>query len=60
MPPAARRRTRRMADLVYLLIMVSFFAVAALFVKACEAIIGPDEFAVPAGVDESEPEPLAA
>jgi len=49
-----------MADLVYLLIMVSFFAVAALFVRACEAIIGPDEFAVRAGVDESEPEPLAA
>jgi hypothetical protein len=48
-----------MADLVYLLITVGFFALAAVFVKACEAIIGPDEGAVPA-VDETEPEPLAA
>jgi hypothetical protein len=49
-----------MADLVYLLITVGFFALAAVFVKACEAIMGPDELAVPAGRDETEPEPLAA
>ncbi len=49
-----------MADLVYLLITVGFFALAALFVRACEAIIGPDELAMPAGVDETEPESLAA
>ena len=49
-----------MADLVYLLITVGFFALAALFVKACEAIIGPDELAVPAAIEETEPEPLAA
>ena len=48
-----------MADLVYLLITVSFFGLAAVFVEACEVIIGPDELAVPA-VDETEPEPLAA
>jgi hypothetical protein len=49
-----------MADVIYLLVIAAFFALAALFVKACEAIIGPDERAVPAGVDEPEPEPMAA
>jgi hypothetical protein len=49
-----------MADLVYLLITIGFFAIAALFVKACEAIIGPDEFAVPASFDVTEPERRAA
>ena len=49
-----------MADVLYLLIIVGFFALAAVFVKACEAIIGPDELAVPAGAGEAEPEPLAA
>lgn len=49
-----------MADVVYLLVFAAFFAAAALFVKACEAIIGPDELAVPGGVDDNESEPLAA
>ena len=49
-----------MADVVYLLLIAAFFALAALFVKACEAIIGADELAVPAGVDQSEPEQLVA
>jgi hypothetical protein len=49
-----------MADLVYSLIIVAFFALAAVFVKACEAIIGPDEQAFPVAGDETEPEPLAA
>jgi hypothetical protein len=43
-----------MGDVVYLLVFAAFFAVAALFVKACEAIIGPDELAVPAAVDDDE------
>jgi hypothetical protein len=42
------------------LVFAAFFAVAALFVKACEAIIGPDELAVSAGADDPESEPLAA
>ena len=49
-----------MADVVYLLVIVSFFALAAVFVKACEAIIGPDEQAVPAGTGATAPESLAA
>jgi hypothetical protein len=50
-----------MADVVYLLLMAAFFALAGAFVKACEAIIGPDEQAAPVvGVDEPQPEPAAA
>ena len=49
-----------MADLVYLLLVAGFFALAALFVKACEFLVGPDELAAPAPVDEPEPESVAA
>jgi hypothetical protein len=49
-----------MADVIYLLVVAAFFALAALFVKACEIIIGPDEAAVPAAADETEPEAMAA
>jgi len=47
-----------MADVIYLLVVVAFFALAALFVKACEVIIGPDEQAAPERVEP--PESLAA
>src|SRR2546426_1115214 len=40
-----------MADVLYLLLIAAFFALAAAFVKACEAIIGPDELASPARGD---------
>jgi hypothetical protein len=49
-----------MADVLYLLIVAAFFALAALFVKACEIIIGPDETAAPVGIEEPETEPMAA
>jgi hypothetical protein len=49
-----------MADVVYLLVFISFFALAALFVRACEAIIGPDEQAVPEPRREPQPESRAA
>jgi hypothetical protein len=48
------------ADVLYLLLVAAFFALAGAFVKACEAIIGPDELAAPSRVDETEPESLAA
>ena len=48
-----------MADVLSLLLIAAFFALAAGFVKACEAIIGPDELAAPAPVEET-PEPMAA
>ena len=44
-----------MADVVYLLLFAAFFALAGAFVKACEAILGPDELASPVRVDEQEP-----
>jgi hypothetical protein len=31
-----------MEDLVYVAIIVAFFAVAALFVRACDSIVGPE------------------
>lgn len=48
-----------MGDVVYLLLIAAFFALAALFVRACEAIIGPD-VAAPAELESAEQEPLAA
>ena len=46
-----------MADLIYVAVIIAFFAVAALFVVACDHIIGADESAVsgtrePAPIDE--------
>jgi len=32
-----------MADVVFILILVGFVAVGALFVAACDRVIGPDE-----------------
>ena len=48
-----------MADVMYLSLIAGFFALAAAFVKACEAIIGPDERSAPAPVEDTE-EPMAA
>ena len=48
-----------MADVIYLWVFAAFFALAALFVRACEAIIGPDQQAAPE-TDRAEPEQLAA
>jgi hypothetical protein len=49
-----------MADVVYLLLVAAFFALAALFVKACEILIGPDELAATAADTRPEPESMAA
>jgi len=49
-----------MADVLYLLLIAAFFALAAVFVKACAAIIGPDELAVPSPAGQPEREPMAA
>lgn len=48
-----------MADLIYLFVFAAFFALAALYVKACEAIIGPDQQAA-AETEPVEPERRAA
>jgi len=48
-----------MADVLYLLISVAFFAATAGFVALCDRIIGPDgDHGDPVGV--GEPEPVAA
>lgn len=45
-----------MSDLIFIMAMIGFFALAALFVKACDLIIGPDEVALAERVS-GEPEP---
>jgi len=42
-------------DLTFVAIMIAFFAIAALFVVACDKIIGPDDEALALG-NEAEPE----
>jgi len=45
-------------DLLYVAVMVAFVIIAALFVVACDRIIGPDDVALEDhGRAESEPEP---
>ena len=46
-----------MADLIYVAILVAFFAVAGLFVVACDKIIGPDDVALREGLTGSPTEP---
>jgi hypothetical protein len=43
------------SDVIFLAILVGFFALAAVFVRACEHIIGPDlEADTPADVPEAD------
>ena len=46
-----------MSDLIYVALVVAFFAVAAGLVRACEAVIGPDE---PTRTEPTASEPTAA
>jgi hypothetical protein len=47
-----------MADLIYIAVMFAFFGIAALFVVACDKIIGPDDVALREGLSASPtPEP---
>jgi hypothetical protein len=43
-----------MADLIYLAVMVGFFALAALFVVACDHIVGPDELAADLSAERAD------
>ena len=49
-------------DLTFVAIMIAFFALAALFVIACDKLIGSDDEALAAGDDEftEEQERVAA
>jgi len=46
-----------MQDLVYIAVLFAFFAVASLFVVACDRIIGSDEDALADRGAPVEPEP---
>lgn len=48
-----------MTDVLFLAVLVAFFAVAVVFVHACERIIGPD-LEADAPADAAEPERAAA
>lgn len=43
-----------MADLIFVGVIVAFFAVASAFVIACDRIIGPDELVDSVGVQPSD------
>jgi hypothetical protein len=45
------------ADLIFVAVIIAFFALAALFVVACDHIIGADDSAV-TGTREPAPAPL--
>ena len=45
-----------MGDVAYLSLIAAFFGLSALFVKACERIVGPDEAAVPVAARGQEQE----
>ncbi len=50
-----------MNDFAFVAIILAFFAVAALFVVACDRIIGADDEAIPGSSEpEAEQEKLAA
>ena len=58
-PRRAEERHSIVRDVLFLAIIVAFFAIAVVFVHACERIIGPDtEVDTPA--DAGEPERAAA
>jgi hypothetical protein len=49
-----------MQDIVYMLLLVAVFAVLALFVVACDHIIGPDETALAESAPRTPADPTAA
>jgi len=44
-----------MNDFAYVAILVAFFALAGLLVRACERVIGPDEQVAATGAEEETP-----
>jgi hypothetical protein len=55
----ARVKEATMQDLIYVAVMVAFFAIAGLFIFACDKIIGSDEVALAQGQPAGgEPEPF--
>ena len=48
-----------MQDIVYMVLLLAVFAVLALFVVACDRIIGPDEAALAESAPPSPIQPLS-
>jgi hypothetical protein len=44
------------ADVLFVAVLFAFFALAVVFVRACERIIGPDLEAEASAADTTEPE----
>jgi hypothetical protein len=55
-----------MADLIFVAVVVGFFALAVVFVRACDRLVGPDgdlgaaDPPVTVTVDPAEPLPVAS
>jgi len=51
-----------MIDLIFVAVLIAFFALCVLFVKACDRIIGPSEesSAATPGAPSADPEKVAA
>ena len=43
-----------MRDVVFVVVTLAFFALAALYVRACARIIGPDELVTADGIEDAE------
>jgi len=43
LPPHSEERNRAMADIVFVLIVLAFFALCLLYVRGCERILGKVE-----------------
>lgn len=49
-----------MADVLFVAVLIAFFAVAVAFVRACDRIIGPDTALTPVEPAKPEAERVAA
>ena len=49
-----------MRDVVFLLVTLAFFALAAIYVRACGRIIGPDENITADGILDAEADDVPA
>jgi hypothetical protein len=53
-PPRKSSTTIAMADLIFIALLIAFFALCVVYVQWCDRIIGPDEFTAEGG-DEPAP-----
>ena len=46
------RESKVVADVIFVVVIIAFFALSALYVTWCDRIIGPDEFAPDVATDD--------